>query len=251
MLKIDNVGVKFGDFVALDGISCEVNEGEWLMLIGPNGAGKSTLVEAIAGGVGYTGTISLCGKNIRSFKPRELAEFVGILSQKNSVSYAYTVEEVVRLGRYAKSRSFLSGKTDTADKKIDEALALTGMSELRSKSVLTLSGGELQRTFLAQVFAQDPRLLILDEPANHLDLAYQKQIFTLVSAWLTTPGRAVISVVHDLALAKRFGTHAALISKGKRISYGRMDEVFTKASLQSVYGMDVFEWMKELGKAWN
>ena len=117
--------------------------------------------------------------------------------------------------------------------------------------MLTLSGGELQRTFLAQVFAQNPQVLILDEPANHLDLIYQKHIFSLVKDWLKEPGRAVLSVVHDLSLARRYGTHALLLHGGKCIAQGRMREVLTPENLDKVYGMDVYKWMRELLGQWD
>ena len=115
---------------------------------------------------------------------------------------------------------------------------------------LTLSGGELQRTFLAQVFAQNPKLLILDEPANHLDLIYQKHIFSLIEAWLKQPGRAVISVVHDLSLAKKYGTHAVLMDRGRCAAQGKTDEVMTRERLEAVYGMDVYGWMRDLLGQW-
>lgn len=95
-----------------------------------------------------------------------------MLAQKNAVSYAYSVEEVVSLGRYAHASGFLASRDDDGGERVERALELTGLTELRRASVLTLSGGELQRTFLAQVFAQNPQILILDEPANHLDLIY-------------------------------------------------------------------------------
>ena len=124
----------------------------------------------------------------------------------------------------------------------------TGLTALRRASVLTLSGGELQRTFLAQVFAQNPKLLILDEPANHLDLIYQKHIFSLIEAWLKQPGRAVISVVHDLSLAKKYGTHAVLMDRGRCAAQGKTAEVMTRERLEAVYGMDVYGWMRRPGR---
>ena len=109
----------------------------------------------------------------------------------------------------------------------------------------------MQRTFLAQVFAQEPQLLMLDEPANHLDLVYQKHIFTLIGEWLKQPGRAVISVVHDLSLARRYGTHAVLMHQGKAVAQGETASVLTPANLQSVYGMDVAGWMREMLGQWE
>ena len=221
------------------------------MLVGPNGAGKSTLIETILQGVPYTGSVQLDGKDIRRFKAAQLARKIGVLSQKNTVGYAYTVEEVVGLGRYAYTSHFLSTRDGAGKDQVEQALGLTGLTELRHASVLTLSGGELQRTFLAQVFAQNPQILILDEPANHLDLIYQKHIFSLLQDWLHQPGRAVISVVHDLSLAKKYGTHAVLMNHGRCAAQGRIDEVLTPERLHDVYDMDVYQWMRDMLEQWR
>ena len=251
MLKAENVTVRYGEHTIVDNLSFHLQEGQWLMLAGPNGAGKSTLIHAVSQGAPYTGSITLAGKNIARYKPAQLAQKIGVLAQKNNVGYSYTVEEVVGLGRYAHSRGFLAGKDDSGEERIENALSLTGLTELRKSSVLTLSGGELQRTFLAQVFAQDPEILILDEPANHLDLVYQKHIFSLIEQWLKQPGRAVLSVVHDLSLARKYGTHAVLMNNGKCISQGPIGDAFTPQKLQSVYDMDVYSWMREMLGQWE
>lgn len=251
MLKAENITVRFGERTVVDHLSFHLHEGQWLMLVGPNGAGKSTLIETISQGVAYTGNILLEGRDIRRFKAAQLARKVGVLAQKNAVGYAYTVDEVVGLGRYAYTQSFLSTRDDGGKDQVERALSLTGLTDLRHASVLTLSGGELQRTFLAQVFAQNPQILILDEPANHLDLKYQQHIFSLISDWLKMPGRAVISVVHDLSLARKYGTHAVLMNQGKNISQGKIDEVLTQDNLKTVYDMDVYGWMREMLEKWR
>ena len=251
MLKVNHVTVRYGEHTVVDDLSFHLQPGQWLMLAGPNGAGKSTMVGAISQGVPYAGTIELQGQDIRRCRSAQRARAIGVLAQKNSVGYAYTVEEVVRLGRYAHSAGFLSARDDDGPAQVEKALSLTGLTPLRHASVLTLSGGELQRTFLAQVFAQDPQLLILDEPANHLDLVYQKHIFSLISEWLRQPGRAVLSVVHDLSLARRYGTHAVLLNQGRCVSQGSISEVMTPENLQSVYSMDVYAWMRDMLAQWQ
>ena len=127
---------------------------------------------------------------------------------------------------------------------------MTGLKSLLNQSVLTLSGGELQRVFLAQLFAQNPRLLLLDEPTNHLDLLYQKQVFALIQEWLKTPGRAVVSVVHDLSLARAYGKQALLLDRGKIKASGEINEVLNARNLDSVYSMDVYEWMRSKLEQW-
>ena len=161
---------------------------------------------------------------------------------------AHTSEgEVVGLGRYAYSSGFLSARDDDGRNQVEKALELTGLTELRHASVLTLSGGELQRTFLAQ----NPQVLILDEPANHLDLVYQKHIFSLIGQWLKQPGRALMSVVHDLSLARRYGTHAVLLNHGRCAAQGEIGAALTPENLHAVYDMDVYEWMHEMLEQWQ
>ncbi|MBQ2952746.1 MAG: ABC transporter ATP-binding protein [Clostridia bacterium] len=251
MLKANHITVRYGDHTVVNDLSFQLKEGQWLMLVGPNGAGKSTLIETISQGVPYEGSIDLEGKDIRRYRPAQLARKVGVLAQKNTVGYSYSVDEVVGLGRYAHASGFLSARDDDGKDQVEKALALTGLTELRHASVLTLSGGELQRTFLAQVFAQNPQILILDEPANHLDLVYQKHIFSLIGQWLKQPGRAVMSVVHDLSLARRYGTHAVLLNQGRCAAQGAIGDVLTPENLRAVYDMDVYEWMREMLQQWQ
>ena len=251
MLQGEHITVRYGSHTVVDDLSFRLGEGEWLMLAGPNGAGKSTLIETIAQGVAYTGMIRWKGEDIRSLKGVQLARRIGVLSQKNNVGYAYTVEEIVGLGRYAYKAGLFSGRDDQGKAEVEKALELTGLTELRHASMLTLSGGEMQRVFLAQVFAQNPQVLILDEPANHLDLKYQQHIFTLIQEWLKEPGRAVLSVVHDLSLARRYGTHAVLMDRGRSVSQGEISKVMTPENLRQVYGMDVYAWMREMLSQWQ
>lgn len=100
------------------------------------------------------------------------------------------------------------------------------------------------------MFAQNPQILILDEPANHLDLIYQKHIFLLIETWLRQPGRAVVSVVHDLSLARKYGTHAVLMHRGQCAAQGKIGDVMTAEKLQAVYEMDVYGWMREMLGQW-
>ncbi len=251
MLKGTHITVKYGALTAVDDLSFELREGQWLMLAGPNGAGKSTLIEAIAQGVPSRGALEWEGQDLRRMKASLLARRIGVLSQKNRVEYSYTVEEVVRLGRYAYRAGLLGGKDREEEKRVEEALEMTGMTALRQASMLTLSGGETQRAFLAQVFAQNPRVLILDEPANHLDLKYQQRLFSLIEDWRREPGRAVLSVVHDLSLARKYGTHALLMNRGRCAAQGEAAETLSPDNLRRVYEMDVQAWMRGLLAQWE
>ena len=251
MLEVDRLSVRYGVKTIVDSLSFSVSEGQWLMIAGPNGAGKSTALAAVTQGTPYTGRVLFEGQDVKKMKPALRARAIGVLAQNHFVGYGFTVEEVVRLGRFAYSGGLLGrSQAEDADH-VERALTLTGLREKRRQSVLTLSGGELQRTFLAQVLAQDPKLLLLDEPTNHLDLIYQKQIFALIGQWLQAPGRAVVSVVHDLSLARAFGTDALLMDQGRQIALGRAKDVLTPANLDRIYGMDVAAWMRTLYSQWS
>ena len=251
MLKAEHLTVRYGDHIVLQDISLEVRESEWWTVVGPNGAGKSTLAGALGKTVACEGTVALDGRDIRVIPAQEYARKVGVLSQNPSAVYGFTVEEVVILGRYARHTGFLRKGDPEGTEKIEEALALTGLSDMRKRNMLTLSGGECQRVFLAQVLCQDPAILILDEPANHLDLPFQKELFSLIGEWLKTPGRAVITVMHDLSLARKYGTHALLLDKGRCAARGKTSEVLTPDMLQGVYGMDIYGWIRELLGTWD
>lgn len=251
MLKAEHLTVRYGEKTVLQDLSLEVREGEWWVIVGPNGAGKTTLASALGKNVPYEGTVTLAGRDIRDISSLEYARKVGVLSQNHSAVYGFTVEEVVSLGRYARHTGFLRKGDPEGPGKIDEALALTGLSDMRKRNMLTLSGGEQQRVFLAQVLCQDPEILILDEPANHLDLPFQQELFSLIGSWLKESGRAVITVMHDLNLARKYGSHALLMNKGKCAAQGKASEVLTPEALKNVYGMDVYGWIRDLLNAWN
>ena len=251
LLDVKNLSVRYGALTIVDNVSFSLDGSDWLMIVGPNGAGKSTIVNAVSQGAPYTGEVRVLGRDVRKYRAHELAKHIGVLSQSHSMGYGFTVGSVVRLGRYAYAPGLFSGGGRDDEHAVLQALELTGMTRFAEQNVLTLSGGELQRTFLAQLLAQNPSILLLDEPTNHLDLVYQKQVFEILSEWLKTPGRAVVSVVHDLSLARAYGTRALLLDGGKTLSYGLAMEVFTAGNLNRAYRMDVPAWMRSMLAQWE
>ena len=139
MLEARDLTVRYGERAVVDGVSFTLEEGRWLMLIGPNGAGKSTIVNAVAQSAPYTGEVFFRGENVRRYRPTELARNIGILSQNHSVGYSFTVEEVVRLGRYSYAPGIFSRHSDADEESVERALELTGLTPLMEQSVLTLS----------------------------------------------------------------------------------------------------------------
>lgn len=250
MLRAKGVSVHLGGKAIVADVSLTLEAGQWLMLCGPNGAGKSTLIGALSRAIPSTGEIALMGRSLRAYRPRELARHLGVLSQATGGMEAFTVEEIVAMGRYAHRRGILGGAQKDTPQRVDAALAAVGLTGQRRQCVTTLSGGERQRTLLAQTLCQDPDVLMLDEPANHLDLVYQKQLFELIDRWRRQPGKAVLSVVHDLSLARRWGTHALLMDSGRAVASGPIAQVMTADALARVWQMDVMGWMRELQRAW-
>lgn len=251
LLEAAGVTVRYGETIVLRDLGFTLEEGQWLMLAGPNGAGKSTAVRALSGQLPFDGTVRCLGQSIRRMRPRALARQLGVLAQSHDLGYAFTPREVVLLGRYAYTKGVFGGRDPDCERAVASALETTGLTALADRPVTALSGGELQRVFLAQLFAQDPKILLLDEPTNHLDLVYQKQLLELLRVWIRSPGRGVISVVHDLRLARAYGSDALLLREGQTVAAGPPEEVFSPANLALAYDMDVAGWMRDLDRRWH
>ena len=214
MLEVSRLSVQFGQKKIVDGLSFTVEEGQWLMIVGPNGAGKSTALNAVTQGAPYTGRVLFAGQDVAKMKPALRAQAIGVLAQNHFVGYGFTVEEVVRLGRFAYAGG-LFGRSQTEDReKVEQALTLAGLQDKRRQSVLTLSGGELQRTFLAQVLAQDPKLLLLDEPTKGLDLE-SRRIIARALRDHAKAGGTVIMATHDLDFAEQVADDVAMMFDGE------------------------------------
>lgn len=250
MLQAKGIGVSYQGYVALQEIDLCLSSGQWLMVIGPNGAGKSSLLRALAQVQSHQGQVFLNGQAAGRMPAKAFAREVAMLAQNRVLQQAFTVEQLVGLGRYA-WQGPLGGADPDGQRHIEEAMERCGLIGKRRQNAFSLSGGELQRAFLAQVFAQDPKILLLDEPASHLDLPFQKAIFDLVKDWLKGPGRAVLSVVHDLLLARAYGSHAILLSGGRQVIQAEMETVMQGQILERAYGMDVPSWLGQLYRPWH
>lgn len=251
MLTVEQLSVKIEDKYLIKDISFDIQENEMLMVIGPNGAGKTTLIKAMMQSIQHTGKTYLNGEDVAYISAAARARHIGVLTQTHSQQFAFTGYEVVSLGRYAYQKSMFAKLGIEDEEKIQEAFRLTGTEHLKDRSVMTLSGGELQRIFLAAIFAQDPKILILDEPTNHLDIQYQIGVFDTLREWVKGEGRSVIAVVHDLNVVYTYGAKALLLHKGERFAYGDVETVLSRENLKAVYEVDVAEWMQKLLKHWK
>ena len=245
-LKIEHLSVHIGGETILDNIDLHMHCGQMVALIGPNGAGKSTLIRAILGQREYEGKISFHEASGKEAKLR-----IGYVPQSPAFDRGDPVSVMDLFTCCIFKRPAFLRPTKAMREKVLDCLANVHGEALIDKRIGTLSGGELQRVFLAQLFAQNPRLLLLDEPTNHLDLVYQKQIFSLVRGWLAKGDRAVVSVVHDLSLARMYGSRGVLLDRGKIAAAGKGADVFAPETLNAVYRMDVAGWMRTMLSQWD
>jgi iron complex transport system ATP-binding protein len=215
-----------------------LSEGLLLGIIGPNGSGKSTLLRLAAGiGKSLTGRVSLGGQDLARLPRREIARLLGYLPQEIASSYDYTVEEIVRMGRYPHLTG-LGGLGSEDRAVVRESLLLTDLLKLRARPLSRLSGGEKKRAFLASVLAQKPRLLLLDEPTGALDIHRGVQFFKILRR-LSRDGMGIAVVTHDLNFASLFCQRIFLMSEGKSMAQGDPEAVLTGPNMRAVYGSDI------------
>ena len=218
------------------GIDLDIERGEFIGVVGPNGAGKSTLLRSVTGEAEIgSGTVEVCGAPLGDLDPRHRARLVGVVPQALPILFAFSAREFVSMGRHARLGRFEHpGSADEAA--VDRAMELTDTARLASERVDELSGGDLQRLTLAQALAQQPNVLLLDEPTSHLDLNHRLQVLDVVKT-LTAEGMSVLAVFHDLDLAARYSDRIAVVSKGRLTAVGPPAEVITTQMLKDVFAV--------------
>ena len=251
MLKAEHLTCGYGGEPVVKDLSFEVPSGGRLCILGPNGCGKTTLLRALAGLLPHEGGVSVAGRDLASMSRRQAAQSVALLSQISSVYFSYSVYETVLMGRYAHQAGGAFSGPGPEDKRIAlECMERTGVAHLRHKQVTELSGGQLQRVFLARTFAQSPRIILLDEPTNHLDLKYQVELVAELRRWSSAGDRCVVGVLHDINLALEFANRVLLLEKGEVRGIYPADD-FDLEALSRVYQMDVAGYMRRCLKKWE
>lgn len=251
MLKVEHLTCGYGGAPVVKDLSFEVPAGGRLCILGPNGCGKTTLLRALAGLLPHEGKVTAEGRDLAAMDRRQLARTVALLSQISSVYFSYTVYETVLMGRYAHQTGGAFSGPGPEDRAIAlECMERTGVADLRDRQVTELSGGQLQRVFLARTFAQQPRVILLDEPTNHLDLKYQVELVQELKAWAAGEGRCVVGVLHDVNLALDLADLFLLMEDGQARYFGPAAE-FDPAALNRVYQMDVGGYMRRSLQRWE
>ena len=224
---------------ALVGVSLEVRAGEFHAVLGPNGSGKTTLVRAALGLVRPAeGQASILGRPASDWARRDLARVVGVLPQREDNLFPQRVRETVLLGRYPHLPLF--GGVRAADRAaVERALVACDARDLADRWLWTLSGGEYQRVRLARALAQEPKLLVLDEPTASLDLRHEMELFELVRGLVDAHGLAALMITHHVNLAARFADRVLLLADGRAVARGAPPDVLTRESVERVFAWPV------------
>lgn len=241
MLEIKDLRFFYGEREILKSVDLSVEEGEFLSVMGPNGSGKTTLIRAVLGtasGGRSTGTITLHGRAVRTYRPRELARELAAVFQNSHPEFDFTVREIIEMGRYP-----YLGRFQQSDPKqeeiVEQAMRETGVYELRNRPYRAVSGGEFQRAMIARALCQEPKILILDEPVNHLDMKYSYAILNLLKKLNREKKMTILTILHDVNLAARYSDAVFFLKDGEGTAKQPPKTAVTRENIRRIYEVDV------------
>lgn len=239
ILEVSGIACAYDGTDVLSDVTVRLSPGDFVAVAGPNGSGKSTLIRALSRVLRpRMGAALLDGSDLYAIPARRSAQAIAVLPQEATVEFEFTCEEIVLMGRAPHLGRFeTESEHDRAV--VRAAMERTATWDLRHRAILELSGGERQRVLLARAFAQEPKVLLLDEPTAHLDLTFQVQILRLVRALRDEKRTAVLASLHDLNLAAAYADRIVLLSKGRIAAIGTPAEVLVEPILRPVFGSDV------------
>ncbi|MEM7552941.1 MAG: ABC transporter ATP-binding protein [Cyanobacteria bacterium P01_A01_bin.84] len=248
-LKVNNLTGGYSKKPIVSNINFDIVKGEWLSLVGANGSGKSTLLKLISRILSpQQGSVLLDGKAIQEQTAVEVAQKMALLPQQQTIPTGITVYQLVGLGR-SPHQSWWQWELNNQDRdKVEEAIYAVGIEKFRNRAVEHLSGGERQRAFLALALAQNPQVLLLDEPTTYLDLRYQLQLLELLKQLNQETGLTIITVLHELNLAARYSHRLAMLLNGEIYIDGATDIVINPLNIRQVFGLEVAVMDTPVGK---
>ncbi len=246
MINVEKIEIGLDGKDIINGIDFSVKKGEFVSLIGPNGSGKSTLLRGITGKIPFSkGEVLIVNKDISEYKSKELAKILSTMEQHGKGADTLTAYDIISYGR-SPYKNIFSPINDDDKKIINDAMMATDTVVLRDRIVTSLSGGEMQRVFLASCLAQQPDILILDEPTNHLDVMHQFKLLSLVKSYAKEHGLTVVCVLHDINQAIKYADKIAVLKNGVIESFGS-NEIITKELVKDVFEIDCEIYRTERG----
>jgi iron complex transport system ATP-binding protein len=237
-IQTNNLTFAYKDKPALNGVSLSIESGEMVGILGPNGSGKTTLLKIFSAVLMGRGEVKLNGRSIETFGKRELSRLFAVVPQESQILFPYTVAEIVLMGRASyHSPLALEGETDIEVARA--SMELTDSLSFSDRYLHELSGGEKQRVIIARALAQEPQILLLDEPSAFLDLKHQVQVFELMCRLNHEHNLTIVTALHDLNLAALFFPRLVMLRDGKVYRDGSPKEVLTEKTIEDVYGIRV------------
>lgn len=232
--EIKDLEITLGGKRILKGITLDILNGNNYCLVGPNGSGKSTMLNILTQHLAkYDGTVLYAGKDLKKYSKKELAQTLAYVPQFDAGAFDFTVYEYVMLGRNP-HKGLFDKDTEEDDRIVSHILQKTNLADLEGRSILTLSGGEKQRAILARALVQEPDVLILDEPSNHLDITNQIKLMNLiVSQQITT-----VTALHDLNLASQFFGKLIVLKEGRIYAHGNTADIINPHMIRDVYHLN-------------
>ncbi|MFA6584560.1 MAG: ABC transporter ATP-binding protein, partial [Elusimicrobiaceae bacterium] len=235
-IKTAGVGFAYNGVETLRNVSLRIAKGSHTVITGPNGAGKSTLLKIMAGILQpKKGNVQLKGRELSAYPQKEKARLLAYVPSELNIPYNFSVRDMVLIGR-APHLKWWRGYGDYDFKCADKITAALGLTDVAHRPANSLSSGERQKVILAQALAQEPELLLLDEPTAHLDISRQTEVFEILSG-LSSKGITVVSVTHDITLAARYCDSVLLLKDGTVYGHGGPAEIISETSLLDVYGI--------------
>jgi len=238
LLNIDSLSYKYNEKVVLDQITLGIKGGEVIGILGPNGCGKTTLLKNLNRNLKpHGGCVMIDETDIDDISKREIAQSIAAVPQSNEIRFAFTVREIVTMGRMPFQEPFRGETTDDL-RIIEKAMEETGLTEFAERYINTLSGGERQRAIIARAITQTPKIILMDEPTLHLDINMQFEVLDLIRDLSKENGLAVVIVSHDLPMVTRYCDRIVLIHDHKVFAMGTPEEVLTKENMRIVFNVD-------------
>lgn len=240
MLEVKDIKVSYDTKMILKDFSFSVKKGQMVSIIGPNGCGKSTALKAISKFLKKSsGKIYLQGEDMDELTAKKIAKKMSVLSQYNKNPEDITIKDLVSYGRIPHKRWY-ERNSEKDEKIIAWAIEETGLRDMQNESILELSGGERQRVWIAMSLAQEPKILLLDEPTTYLDISHQLEIMELLKKLNKELDLTVIMVLHELSQAVKYSDKIIVMKKGEIIEQGNPNEIITEKLLKEVYNVDVY-----------